>query len=94
MRAQIGQLMPHQYTGSYIDGNNGLVHLEQDQGEVIQDTVTTLTYIYIHEQAGYVSVVKATKSGKGVFLSSFRRLSSNEAKRDRELNRLRRKRNK
>ncbi|KOO09446.1 hypothetical protein [Vibrio hepatarius] len=77
MRAQIDQLMPHQYTGSYIDGNNGLVHLEQDQGEVIQDTTLT----YIHEQAGYVSVVKATKSGKGVFLSSFRRLSSNEAKR-------------
>ena len=52
----------------------------QDQCEVIQDTATTL--IYIHEQAGYVSVVKATQSGKAVFLSNFRRLSTDEAKRD------------
>ena len=52
----------------------------QDQCEVIQDTETTL--IYIHEQAGYVSVVKATQSGKAVFLSNFRRLSTDEAKRD------------
>jgi len=67
----------------------GFVQQTIDQGEVIQDTANTL--IYIHEQAGYVSVVKATKSGQGLFLSSFRRLSSDEAKRDRELTRLRKK---
>lgn len=44
--------------------------------------------VYILEDAGYVTVIKATQSGKAVFMTSFRRLSSNAAKRDRELKRL------
>jgi hypothetical protein len=44
--------------------------------------------VYVLEDAGYVTVIKATQTGKAVFMTSFRRLSSNAAKRDRELKRL------
>ncbi len=59
-----------------------------DLGEVVQDGKQTLVYLF--EEAGYVTVVKATKSGKAVFMTSFRRLSSEAGKRDREILRLRR----
>lgn len=59
-----------------------------DQGEAVLDARDG-SLIYILEDAGYVTVIKATKSGKGVFLTSLRRLSSREAQRDRELQRLR-----
>ncbi len=44
--------------------------------------------IYLLELDGYVTVVKTTGSGKAVFMSSFRRLSSDQVKRDREIQRL------
>ncbi len=60
-----------------------------DRGERIQDGARNL--IYLLESEGYVTVVKATKSGEGLWVTSFRRLSNNEAKRDSEIRRLRRK---
>lgn len=47
--------------------------------------------IFVREDpadAGYVLVVKATKTGQGLFVTSFRRLSSNQVKRDMEIIRL------
>lgn len=44
--------------------------------------------IYLLELDGYVTVVKTTGSGKAVFMTSFRRLSSDQVKRDREIRRL------
>jgi uncharacterized protein with gpF-like domain len=59
------------------------------QGKEIQDSDTSL--IYLLESAGYVTVVKATKTGKAVFMTSLRRLSSGEVKRNQEILRLLRK---
>lgn len=58
-----------------------------DRGERIQDGTASL--VYVLEEEGYVSVVQATRTGKALFLTSFRRLSSNALKRDMELRRLR-----
>ena len=58
-----------------------------DLGEPIQDGPRSL--VYLLETDGYVAVVKATMTGEGLFLTSFRRLSSNEVKRDMEITRLR-----
>lgn len=58
-----------------------------DRGEAIQDGVRSL--VYLLEEDGYVAVVKATRTGKTNFLTSFRRLSSEQGKRDREIMRLR-----
>jgi hypothetical protein len=55
----------------------------------IQDTASTMIYVYQPTDGnGYVLVVKVTVSGKGLFVSSFRRLSADEATRDRTLRRL------
>lgn len=55
-------------------------------GKEIQDGESSL--IFLLESEGYVTVVKATKTGKAVFVTSLRRLSSDEAKREREVRRL------
>lgn len=48
--------------------------------------------IFLREaEDGHVMVVKATRSGEGMFVTSFRRLSRREAVRDQELRRLLRK---
>lgn len=53
-----------------------------------------LSLIYVLEMpgneatGGYVLVVKATRTGKGLFVTSFRRLSRDDAGRDREVRRL------
>lgn len=57
-----------------------------EHGQVVQDGEKSL--IYLLEEPGYVTVVKATKSGKGVWLQSFRRLSGDQAKKDAEVRRL------
>lgn len=57
-----------------------------EKGVLVQDAPTSL--IYILEAAGYVTVVKATKTGKRIFVTSFRRLSAEAGKREREINRL------
>lgn len=49
---------------------------------------TALAMVYVLVEEGYVTVIKATESGKAIWLQSFRRLSSDAAKRDRELRRL------
>nr|WP_064494318.1 phage minor head protein [Pseudomonas chengduensis] len=67
-----------------------IVQAAIDQGEQIQDARDG-SLIFILESQGYVTVIKATKSGKGVFMTSLRRLSARQAQRDRELQRLRRK---
>jgi hypothetical protein len=57
----------------------------------VQDTPTSM--IYIREEptettGGYVLAVKATKLGDGIFFTSLRRLSRNEAERDSVIRRL------
>ncbi len=59
-----------------------------DEGEKIQDGEFSL--VYLLEQDGWVVAVKATRSGLGLFISSFRRLPSDQARLDSELRRLRR----
>jgi hypothetical protein len=44
--------------------------------------------IYVLKEEGYVAVIKATRTSKAVFMTSFRRLSSRAAQRDGEVRRL------
>ncbi|SED36302.1 phage minor head protein [Pseudomonas anguilliseptica] len=67
-----------------------MVQTAIDRGREITDADGSLIYI-LEEDDGYVTVLKATKTGKAVFMSSLRRLSKDAAKRDRELQRLLRK---
>ncbi|MEW6648160.1 MAG: phage minor head protein [Pseudomonadota bacterium] len=60
-----------------------------ERGEAIQEGDQSL--IYILEQAGYAVVIKATLSGKAVFLTSLRRLPTRDDALRRELERLRKK---
>jgi Phage Mu protein F like protein len=67
---------------------------------LVQETVSGAThrikdgprsFVFVRDIPGepsHVLVVKATKSGQGLFVTSFRRLSREAAKRDRELQRL------
>lgn len=57
-----------------------------DRGLAIQDSDKAL--LFLLEDEGYVTVVKATQSGRAAFMTSFRRLSSEAAKREREVQRL------
>lgn len=57
-----------------------------ERGRAIQEPKQAT--IYLLEDEGYVSVVKATRSGRAAYLTSFRRLSSEAAKREREIARL------
>jgi hypothetical protein len=47
--------------------------------------------VYVWETAGYVTVIKATVTGKAVFMTSLRRLSKAQSKRDKEIQRIRKK---
>jgi hypothetical protein len=67
-----------------------MVQTAIDRGREILDADGSLIYV-LEEDDGYVTVLKATKTGKAVFMSSLRRLSKDAAKRDRELQRLLRK---
>lgn len=67
-----------------------MVQAAIDRGREILDADGSLIYV-LEEDDGYVTVLKATKTGKAVFMSSLRRLSKDAAKRDRELQRLLRK---
>jgi hypothetical protein len=67
-------------------GEYGFVQDAVERGQKVIDADGAL--VYVLEDAGYVTVIKATQTGKAVFMTSFRRLSSNAAKRDRELKRL------
>lgn len=57
-----------------------------ERGRMVQESDREM--IFILEDEGYVSVVKATKTGQAAFLTSFRRLSADKAKREREIRRL------
>lgn len=62
-----------------------------DAGVRVQDSGHSL--LYVLEEAGsgaggYVTVVKATRTGKAAFLTSFRRLSNDAVKKDMEIQRL------
>lgn len=59
-----------------------------EYGQRIQDAGSI---VYLWQDGGYVTVVKTTKSGKALYMTSFRRLSSNQVKRDEEIKRLLRK---
>lgn len=61
-----------------------------DKGEIVPGNQTNST-VYLLEEAGYVVVLKVTRDGKEVFLTSMRRLSGKEAKRDEEIQRLKKK---
>lgn len=55
----------------------------------IQDTPKTMIYVYEPVDGnGYVLVVKVTATGAGLYVSSFRRLSADQASRDRSIRRL------
>lgn len=55
----------------------------------VQDSPNTMIFVLEDpEAAGYVLVVKATMSGQGLFVTSFRRLSSDQVKRDEAIRRL------
>lgn len=62
-------------TGMAQDGNNVIYIREMDAAET----------------GGYVLVVKATQTGEGLWVTSYRRLSRKEAARDSEVRRLLRK---
>ncbi len=60
------------------------------RGQAIQDTERSM--IFVDELPdNYLAVVKSTMSGEGLFVTSFRRISRDAAKRDEELRRLLRK---
>ena len=61
---------------------------------MVQDSPHSLIYVQEMEGStagGYVLVIKATRTGEGVFVTSLRRLSRNDAHRDNEIARLMRK---
>jgi SPP1 gp7 family putative phage head morphogenesis protein len=58
-----------------------------DEGTPLRDGARTV--VYLLERDGWVAVVKSTRTGAGLWLTSFRRLSSDAARRDREVRRLR-----
>jgi hypothetical protein len=58
-----------------------------DRGREIIDAKDG-SLIYVLKEEGYVAVIKATRTGKAVFMTSFRRLSSRAIQRDGEVRRL------
>ncbi|MGL4886561.1 MAG: phage minor head protein [Aeromonas veronii] len=61
-----------------------------DEGEAIPGNQPNST-VYLLEEHGYLVVLKVARDGKEVFLTSLRRLSGKEAKRDEEVKRLKKK---
>lgn len=61
--------------------------------DIVQDNLGPLIFIRQEPNGGHVFVVKATRSGAAIFVTSVRRLPSNPAARARELRRLLRKGN-
>ena len=63
-----------------------LVQKSMSLGKVIQEGAHNLIYVY--EEGDQVAIVKATKTGQALFLTSMRRLSSRGDSRNREILRL------
>jgi len=75
------EIMPEEYTA---------VQEAVERGSAIQDGDKSLIYL-LEDATGYVAVVKATLSGRALYLTSFRRLSRDAVKRDETVRRLMRK---
>ncbi|OHC68630.1 MAG: hypothetical protein A3H93_09205 [Rhodocyclales bacterium RIFCSPLOWO2_02_FULL_63_24] len=56
------------------------------RGQAVQESATAM--LFLLEEEGYVTVIKATQTGRAAFMTSFRRLSSKEVKRNEEIKRL------
>lgn len=61
-----------------------------ENGEKIQDGSLNLIFV-IDEPGGVVVIVKATKTGKGLFVTSLRKMSHDDLKREQEAERLKNK---
>lgn len=59
-----------------------------DKGIEIPGNQSNTTVYLLDEVDGYVTVLKVTREGKEVYMTSMRRLSSDQAKRDEEIRRL------
>lgn len=59
-----------------------------DKGLEIPGNQANTTVYLLDEIDGYVTVIKVTRNGKEVYMTSMRRLSSDQAKRDEEIKRL------
>ncbi|MGS5088238.1 phage head morphogenesis protein [Hydrogenophaga sp. A37] len=57
-------------------------------GQMVQEDPRTLLYVAEQPGGGQVVVVKATRTAEGLFVTSVRRLSASQAKRDAEVRRL------
>ena len=63
-----------------------LVQKSMSLGKVIQEGAHNLIYVY--EEGGQVAVVKATKTGQALFLTSVRRLHTSDKAKGKEILRL------
>lgn len=57
----------------------------------VKDGIRSMIFVKEDAVGGYVAIVKATKVGEGLFVTSYRKLSREESERDREVRRLLRK---
>jgi hypothetical protein len=77
-----------------VDADYALIQTTILNGITSQDTDATLRFVFDARDipsvggGGQVVVVKATKTGESIFVTSMRRLSRNQAKLDREIRRL------
>ncbi len=95
-RSQVARLSP-QTAGKQAANHPGLTAGDYataqeavDAGERIQDGARSLIYL-LNEPGGVVVVVKATREGEELYVQSLRRLSRDEAEKDRVVRRLRKK---
>lgn len=65
-----------------------LVQQTISAGQMVQEDPRTLLYVAEQDSGGQVVVVKATRTAQGLFVTSVRRLSASQAKRDAEVRRL------
>jgi hypothetical protein len=57
-------------------------------GQMVQEDPKSLVYVAERDDGGQGVVVKATRTAEGLFVTSVRRLSASQAKRDSEIRRL------
>jgi hypothetical protein len=91
--------LSHETYTKQLRGHAELTATEYRQAQSVIDNPTNkvkdgdYSYIYYKviddaKTGGYVLVVKTTKTGEGLFVTSYRRLSRDEARRDKEIERL------
>ncbi|MCY1289977.1 Phage Mu protein F like protein [compost metagenome] len=69
-----------------------MVQVALDRGIEIPGNQANTTVYVLDEADGYVTVIKVTRDGREIYLTSMRRLSRDQAKRDEEIRRLLKKR--